>query len=150
MKKLGLIVVLVLTALVAGAIAQDELANVNFLVLKDDNNKPVRNAAVIMHHVDKDGRQERGGLELKTDAEGKASYDAVPFGKIRIQILARGFQTYGDDVDINKSNMTVNIRLKRPQQQYSIYEDHPKDKNDDSKDKSPDSSKAPETSKPPQ
>ncbi len=151
MKKLRVVATLVLTALVAGAVAQDELAVVDFLVLKDDNNKPVRNASVIMHHVNKDGRQERGGLELKTDIEGKASYDAVPFGKIRIQVLARGFQTYGNDIDINKPNMTVNVRLKRPQQQYSIYEDRPGDKKDESKDKAPDSNKAPDSSnKPPQ
>jgi len=42
-------------------------AVLTFLILKEDNGKPVRNAAVIMHPVNNHGRQERGGLELKTE-----------------------------------------------------------------------------------
>jgi hypothetical protein len=101
----------------------------SFVVLKDDNGKPVRNAAVIMHPVDTRGKQERGGLELKTDSEGKTSIDGIPYGKLRVQVLAQGFQTYGDDFDVTKSKMEFTIKLKRPQGQYSIYDDHAKDPN---------------------
>ena len=38
-----------------------------------------------------------------------------------------GFQTYGEDFDINKAKMEITIKLKRPQGQYSVYDDHPKD-----------------------
>ena len=34
----------------------------NFVVVKDDNGKPVRNAAVIIHTVAK-GKQSHGGME---------------------------------------------------------------------------------------
>ena len=37
---------------------------VYFQVIKDDNGKPVRNAAVIMHAVNEKGMQERGDMEL--------------------------------------------------------------------------------------
>ena len=47
---------------------------VYFTVVKEDNGKPVRNAAVVMHPVNEKGKQERGGLELKTDPEGKANF----------------------------------------------------------------------------
>ena len=50
---------------------EEPTAAINFLVLKDDNGKPVRNAAVIMHPVNSRGKQQRGGMELKTDSEGK-------------------------------------------------------------------------------
>src|ERR1700686_1668744 len=59
-----------------------------FLVIKDDNGKPVRNAAVIMHPVNAKGKQERGAMELKTDPEGKANFDGIPYGKLRVQVLA--------------------------------------------------------------
>ena len=100
----------------------------SFVVLKDDNGKPVRNAGVVMHSVDKHGKQDRGGIELKTDAEGKASFDGVPYGKLRIQVLATGFQTYGEDYDINQPTMVITVKLKRPQGEYSIYEDQQNDK----------------------
>ena len=98
-----------------------------FQVLKEDNGKPVRNAAVIMHPVNADGKQGHGGMELKTDADGKTNFDGVPYGKLRVQVLAQGFKTYGEDFDVTKPKMTLTIKLKRPQEQYSIYEDHSKD-----------------------
>ena len=122
-------------------------AVLNFLVLKNDNGKPVRNAAVIMHAVNGRGKQERGDLELKTDAEGKANFDGIPYGTLRVQVLAQGFQTYGEDFDINRHDVSITIKLKRPQGQFSVYEDQPKSsspptKQDapppDQKDKKPD------------
>jgi hypothetical protein len=95
-----------------------------FNVIKDDNGKPVRNAAVILHPVNPTGKQGRGGMELKTSAEGKADLDGIPYGKLRVQVLASGFQTYGEDFDIDKSKTEITIKLKRPQGQYSVYEDH--------------------------
>jgi len=99
----------------------------NFVVVKDDNGKPVRNAAVIMHPVSAHGQQEKGGMELKTDADGKADFDGIPYGVLRVQVLAQGFQTYGEDYDVEKPKMEITVKLKRPQQQYSVYDDHPKD-----------------------
>jgi hypothetical protein len=112
---------------------QEPVALLNFLVLKDYNGKPVRNAGVVMHSVGKHDKQDRGGLELKTDAEGKASFDGVPYGKLRVQVLATGFQTFGEDYDVNQPTMEITIKLKRPEGQYSIYEDHQNDKKDDKK-----------------
>src|SRR5579864_7874988 len=98
----------------------------NFVVIRDESGKPVRNAAVIMHPVNTTGKQSRGGLELKTDPEGKANFDGIPYGMLRVQVLAQGFQTYGEDFDIEKAKTEITIKLKRPQGQYSVYDDHPK------------------------
>jgi len=106
------------------------LATVNFVVVRDENGKPVRNAAVVLHPVEDNGKQARGGIELKTDPDGKASYDGVPYGKMRIQVLASGFQTFGNDYDISRPNVDIPIKLKRPERQYSIYEEHPNEKKD--------------------
>lgn len=125
-------VVLAMLATAGTAVGQKDsddegpTALLNFLVVKDDNGKPVRNAAVIMHPVE-NGKQGKGGMELKTDADGKADFDGIPYGKLRVQVLAQGFQTYGEDFDINKSKLDFTIKLKRPQGQYSIYGDRPKD-----------------------
>ncbi len=115
-----------------------------FAVIKDDNGKPVRNAAVILHPVNEKGRQERGGIELKTSPEGKCDFDGVPYGPLRVQVLAHGFQTYGEDYDISKPKTEITIKLKRPQGQFSIYDDQAKNPtprqeapSEDSKDKKP-------------
>ncbi len=43
-----------------------------------------------------------------------------------MQVIAPGFQTFGDDYTINQSEQVVTIRLKRPQDQYTIYDKHGK------------------------
>jgi hypothetical protein len=106
-------------------------AILNFLVVKDDNGKPVRSAAVIMHPVNAHGKQSRGGLELKTDADGKTSFDGIPYGMLRVQVLASGFQTFGEDYNVDQARMSFVVKLKRPQGQYSIYQDHSEEKKDD-------------------
>jgi hypothetical protein len=125
---------LILVLVVAASAQKDDdgpTAVVSILVIKDDNGKPVRNAAVIMHPVSEAGKQSRGGLELKTDNDGKTSFDGIPYGKLRVQVLASGFQTFGEDYDIEKAKLDFTIKLKRPQGQYSVYEAHPEEKNND-------------------
>jgi hypothetical protein len=116
------------------ALAGEEIgpvATLNFIVLKDANGKPVRNASVVLHLVSEKGKQEKGDLELKTDLDGKASYEGVPYGKLRVQVLATGFQTFGEDYEVDRPTVEISIKLKRPTGQYSIYESHPGDKKED-------------------
>ena len=135
MKKL--IFIFLISGILAAAGETKSTAILNFLVLRDYNGKPIRNAAVVMHPVNKDGKQSKGGLELKADADGKASFEGVPYGKLRVQVLAPGFQTFGDDFDIDQPIEEITVRLKRPQEQYSIYDDHSKDKKAEPEDKKP-------------
>ena len=118
-------------AAASGQRSNDDLSTavLKFIVLKEANGKPVRNASVVMHEVNRQGKQERGDLELKTDADGKCSYEGIPYGKLRVQILATGFQTFGEDYDIAQPTMEITVHLKRPSQQYSIYDEHSKEKN---------------------
>jgi hypothetical protein len=131
MRRIALAIAITILLASAAAFGQDDTASLSFVVLRDHNGKPIRNASVVMHPVEKNGKQSKGGLELKTDAEGKASFDGVPYGKLRVQVLATGFQTFGQDYDINKPAIEITVKMKRPAGQYSIYEEHPEAKKDD-------------------
>ena len=110
------------TSLVALVPLNDQqTSSTSFVVLKDESGKPVRNAAVVLHPVGKKGNQMKTGFELKTDADGKTHFDGIPFGTLRVQVIAHGFQTYGGDFEINQADQQITIRLKCPQDQYSIY-----------------------------
>src|SRR5258705_9991952 len=142
MRKFALSLFACLMILSSLAIAQDDdMAMLNFVVIRDYNGKPIRNASVVMHPVQKNGKQSKGGLQIKTDGEGKASFDGAPYGKLRVQVLAQGFQTFGADYDIDKPTLEITVKMKRPAGQYSIYEEHPGETKDekpaepDSKDK---------------
>jgi Carboxypeptidase regulatory-like domain len=126
MTRIRVTLAVLALALMASPVLAEEAestSNLNFVVLRDYNGKPVRNASVILHPVDRRGKQSKGGYQLKTDAEGKTSFDGVPYGKLRVQVLAQGFQTYGEDYDVNQPTTAITIKLKRPQGQYSLYED---------------------------
>jgi uncharacterized GH25 family protein len=125
MKTVPVTLAVVILGLIAASVLAEETestSTLNFLVLRDYNGKPVQNASVILHPVDKRGKQGKGGYQLKTDSEGKTSFEGVPYGKLRVQVLAQGFQTYGEDYDVSQPTTAITIKLKRPQGQYSIYD----------------------------
>lgn len=125
MRTLYTLCLLVLiTSAAAFAVGDDvNVCNITFTVTREWNGKPVRNASIVLHPVDKNGKQHRNGVELKADNEGKAVFTALPYGKVRVQVLAPGMQTYGEDFDIKEKTRDLEIKLKKPQGQYSIYED---------------------------
>ena len=99
-------------------------SRIEVTVLRDVNGKPIANAAVIFHAME--GERDKGNMELKTNADGKTVIDVMPIGDtVRLQIIAKGFQTFGDDYKIDKSEIAIEIRMKRPGEQYSIYKNHP-------------------------
>ena len=95
-------------------------AHFEVTVTRATNGKPVENASVIFHPL-QDGHDD-GNMELKTNDEGKAALDLLEVGtNVRLQIIAPGFQTYGEDFKVDKENLTVAVKLKRPAEQYSVY-----------------------------
>jgi hypothetical protein len=121
---IGLWAVLVIAGATGRAWAQDDdgpTASVHFVVMNDAGGKPVRNAQVVLHPMHKG--KVKGEMELKTDVEGKASIDDVPYGTIEVQVLAPGFQTYGADYEVKQTAVEITVKLKKPAGQYSIYGD---------------------------
>jgi hypothetical protein len=125
----------IVLGLVLGAHAQDHVrgrkykappptCKVTVTVIRGYNGKPLENASVVFHPI-KDGK-DTGGMELKTDEDGKVTLDMIPVDEdLRLQVLATGFQTFGHDYDLTGTSKEIEVRMNRPQRQYSIYENHP-------------------------
>ncbi|HEX4310391.1 MAG TPA: carboxypeptidase-like regulatory domain-containing protein [Acidobacteriaceae bacterium] len=97
---------------------------VTVTVLKGWNGKPLENASVIFHPLE--NGKDRGNMELKTNEDGKVTIDVIPVGdQLRLQVLATGYQTYGNDYDLPVDTKEIEVKMSRPQKQYSIYEKHP-------------------------
>src|SRR4029077_5374508 len=75
--------------------SEGSTSSLRFVVVRDTDGKPVRNAEVVLHPVKGKGKQATGEMELKTGPEGKASVDGIPYGPLRVQVLAPHFQTFG-------------------------------------------------------
>jgi len=89
--------------------------------------KPLDRASVIVKFVSTDikVKKMRTTWETKTDQEGYSRIPSIPQGKIQIQIIASGYQTFGQLFDVTEEEKTIEIRLNPPQAQYSA---HDKDK----------------------
>jgi hypothetical protein len=96
-------------------------AHIEVQVIKNYNSKPLLNAAVVLHVIDANGKDE-GNYEIKTNEEGKATIDVIPIGsKVLVQVVATGFATYGQHYDIPTNKKEIVVRLLEPGEQYSTY-----------------------------
>lgn len=89
--------------------------------------KPLDRASVIVKFVSGNIKIKklRTTWETKTDQEGYSRIPSIPQGKIQIQIIAEGYQTFGQLFDVSEDEKTIEIKLNPPQAQYSA---HDKDK----------------------
>lgn len=96
------------------------MAHVTVTVLKASTGEPVKNAAVVFH-TQQDGEND-GNMELKTDEDGVASLSIIPVGsELLVQVIARGFRTFGQVYQVPTNKKTITIKLLPPDQQYSTY-----------------------------
>jgi hypothetical protein len=101
--------------------APEQFCSLSFVVVKDSNGKAIKNASVVIHSLRKDGSQDKDGFELKTDNDGHASIEDITYGTLRLQVVAHGLQTFGDDIEVKEPKREIVIRLKAPAEQVSIY-----------------------------
>jgi hypothetical protein len=94
--------------------------------VKNEAGRPVEHAGVVVrfikgHSVMKLGKGIRKEWELHTNQEGTVKIPPIPQGTILIQVIAKDYQTFGDNFDIDQEQKTVEIKLKPPQAQYSAH-----------------------------
>jgi uncharacterized GH25 family protein len=95
--------------------------------VKNLEGKPVDNASVRIqflegHSVAKLGRRAKTSWEMKTNQDGVVGMPPIRQGKILVQVMAKGYQTYGDKIEVDEEEKTIEIKLKPPQSQYSAHQ----------------------------
>jgi hypothetical protein len=90
--------------------------------VKGDSDKPVANASIYVRYNIPGNllrKEKLAELDLKTNGDGTARVQAVPQGKILIQVIAPGWHTYGKWYDIvDKSEEFIEIKLEPPHRWY--------------------------------
>jgi hypothetical protein len=121
-----LIVSAVLLAGLAVSALAAPMTKIN-IVLKNQAGKPVDHASVVVrfvqgHSVVKLGKAIRTTFELRSNQEGEARIPSIPQGKILVQVIAKGYQTFGQVFDVDDEAKTIEIKLNPPQAQYSSHQ----------------------------
>jgi 5-hydroxyisourate hydrolase-like protein (transthyretin family) len=86
------------------------------------NGKPIDRASVIVRFKSGIGvnlKKIQTTWETKTNQDGKVTLPSMPQGQIQIQVIASNYQTFGDLFVTDKPEETIEIKLNRPQPQYS-------------------------------
>ena len=96
------------------------------IVVTTQSGRPIDRADVIVRFggrsLVKLGKMVRTTWEMRSSQEGVAEIPDMPKGKIRIQVIAKGYQTFGDTFDVAEDERTIEIKLNPPQKQYSSHD----------------------------
>ena len=95
--------------------------------VKTPGGNPVDRANVIVKFIQgrskvKLGKRIMTSWEMKTNQEGWTKCPPIPQGRILVQVIAKGYQTYGQQIDVNEEERTVEVKLQEPQEQHSVHE----------------------------
>ena len=117
---------LILFLISATSLMAAPMTKLRIEVKKASNQKPVEQASVVVRFVQgrstiKLGAKVRTSYNLKTGIDGVASIPSIPQGKILIQIIAKGYQTFGGEFDVAEEEKTIEIKLNDPQAQFSAH-----------------------------
>ena len=119
-----------LSVLVAGLLTlpllADEMTKLQVRVTNLEG-KPIDRASVVVKFVKgrsaiKLGKKVYTHWETRTNQEGLAKVPELPQGQLLIQVIAKGYQTFGGTFDVNEEEKTVNVKLNPPQPQYSAHQ----------------------------
>ena len=114
-------------ALAVAPLAADPPMTKLRIEVKNLSGKAVERASVVVRFVEgrsvaKLGKKIKTNWELRTNQDGVASIPPIPQGKITVQVYAKGYQTFGDVIEVNEEEKTVEVQLKPPQSQYSSHQ----------------------------
>jgi uncharacterized GH25 family protein len=96
------------------------------VVVTNERGKPVDRASVIVkfegRSVVKLGRKIKTSWEMRTNQNGMVEAPELPKGKILVQVIAKGYQTYGQTHQVEEEEKTIEVKLNLPQGQYSAHQ----------------------------
>jgi uncharacterized GH25 family protein len=125
-RRRSLLALAATLALALPVFAEKELTTLQVEV-KNRDGKPVDRAAVIVRFVEgrskvKLGKKITTRYELRTNQMGLVKIPPIPQGKILVQVIAKGYQTYGQAHEVEEEQKTIEVKLNPPQQQYSAHQ----------------------------
>jgi hypothetical protein len=120
------VVLLIIAGLLAVPAFAKELSTVQIKVT-NLSGKPVDRASVVVNFVKgrsaiKMGKKQLTHWETRTNENGLVKLPQMPQGEILVQVIAKGYQTFGQKFDVDEDDKTIEIKLNPPQPQYSAHE----------------------------
>lgn len=111
---------LALMAAVGPAAAGEDELRLEVVVSAEETGKPIPYASVYVKYTEgrflrKDKKEELTG---KTNEEGKAVVPGVRAGKVLVQVVAKGWKTFGQHYELSGPTQSIEIKLKPAKKWY--------------------------------
>src|SRR5690349_12418144 len=110
----------------AFSVFADETTRLQVKVTNLDG-KPIDRASVIIK-IDKGrspiklGKKTITHWETRTNQEGMVKLPEIPRAPILLQVIAKGYQTFGQNYTLDQDEKTIEVKLNPPQPQYSAHQ----------------------------
>lgn len=118
----GLVLAAVLLVLVpAGPVVADEDGvRLHVEVTGEGTDKPIAFAAVYVKFKEKRTfwKDKKREWQVKTNMEGKAVFPELPEGNALVQVIAKGWKTYGQFHELKGPKHVLEIKLEKPKRWY--------------------------------
>ena len=98
----------------------DDEVRLEVLVTAEETGKPISQAAVYVKYQEERflRRDKKEELSGKTNDEGRAILPTVKAGKVLVQVVAKGWKTYGQHYEVTGPRQTIEIKLKPAKKWY--------------------------------
>ncbi len=119
----SLLVVITALALVCPALVAAKKARTNLrVVVQDEDGEPVARASLVVRTLKGKKLKKIGeSYELRTSNQGTAPLPPLKQGFVLIQVIAKGYQTYGERIELREPEQTVIVTMQPPQDQFSVH-----------------------------
>jgi hypothetical protein len=98
------------------------------VIVEDEAGEPVSRASIVIGRLKKESSRKMKGrpLQLKTSMQGSAPLPPLEEGWYMLQVISQGHQTWGGKLELSGVDQEFTVRLKEPQDQFSVHKKDPK------------------------
>lgn len=121
MRVLAIFVLASLFILPQGLLAKKQLSSLRIVVV-DYDGQPISRASLIVRTLKGKKHKKIGrSFQLKTSQQGTAPLPPIKQGLVLLQVIAEGYQTYGETIELSEPEQTFTVTLRSPQDQLSVH-----------------------------
>ncbi len=97
-----------------------ERTNVHILVTDAETGQPINQARLTLQFAEPGGpsrfnRPKKLAYSAKTNSQGKYKFMNIPKGTLKLFVTAEKHQSYGKEIELEKDEQVIEIKLKKPQ-----------------------------------
>lgn len=94
------------------------------ILVEDPEGDPVPRASIVIGRLKKKESKKMKGrpLQLKTSMQGSAPLPPLEEGWYMVQVISKGYQTWGGKLELSGIEQEFTITLSLPQDQFSVHE----------------------------